>query len=187
MTLFEYVAVAASLVCSFVAVRLLGGLGAVLQPGRRYWVHATWVFGCLFGISLFWWLFWSYREVEWDYVRFLMALSPPAILYVIVALLIPADAQSVRSWQHHYNEIRVRFFVLNLAYVAALILNGVVLLGQPILHQRRLGPGVLGAMYVLGLVSEHPKLHAAIVLVFVGIEVIASASLLRPGSFGVAP
>jgi hypothetical protein len=187
VTLFEYVAVAVSLVCSFAAVRLLGGLAAVLDPDRRYWVHATWVFGGLYGLSLSWWTFWSNREVEWDYARFLMALSPRAILYVIAGLLIPADTQSVRSWQHHYFNIRIRFFALSLAYVAAIILNSVVLLGAPILHPRHLPLGVLGVMYVVGLVSEHPKLHAAIVMAFVGINLIGTALIMRPGSLAVVP
>lgn len=118
MTLFEYVAVAASLVCSFAAAHLLGGLAAVLRPDRRYWVHAIWVANIIFGICLAWWFFWSYREVGWDYLRFLMALSPLAILYVVASLIIPADPDSVPSWQQHYFDIRVRFFALNLIYLA---------------------------------------------------------------------
>jgi len=74
MTLFEYVAVAASLICSFVAVRVLGAAAAVLRPGERYWVHAAWVFLVLCILSVQWWLFWSYHDVEWTYARFILAL-----------------------------------------------------------------------------------------------------------------
>ncbi len=187
MTLFEYVAVAASLVCSFSAARLLGGVTATLRPERRYWVHATWVFSVVFGISLAWWLFWSYREVEWDYLRFLLALSPLAILYVLTSLLIPTDVDAVCSWRDHYAGIRVRFFALNLAYLATNTLNTAVLLGQPVFYQQSILTGAMGAVFVAGMISDRPKLHAAIVLVQVGAILLGASFALRPGSFGAAP
>jgi len=182
VTLFEYVAVAASLVCSFAAARLLGGLTSTLQAERRYWVHSAWAFSVLFGISLAWWLFWSYREVEWNYLRFLIALIPLGLLYVLASLLIPADADSVTSWRDHYAEIRVRFFALNLAYVAANTLNAVLLLGQPVFNQGRAISAALSALWVAGLVSANPKLHASIVLVQAGVLVAVAIAVLEPGS-----
>ena len=187
LTLFEYVAVAASLVCSFTAARLLGGLTDILQAERRYWVHAAWVFSQLFGIAFGWWLFWSYREVEWNFVHFLMSLSPLAILYVLATLIIPADTRSVLSWRLHYFGIRGRFFALNLAYLVTNAINTSVLLGEPIIHPRRLLLGVMGAVFVAGLASENPKLHAVIVLVVGGVFLISSALVLRPGSLGFFP
>lgn len=187
MTLFEYVAVAASLVCSFSAARVLGGVTATLRPERRYWIHTTWVFSVLFGISLAWWLFWSYREVDWNYLRFLIALSPLAIVYVLSSLLVPADAESVLSWRQHYFEIRVRFFALNLAYVAANALNAVVLLGQPVLDLQTLISGGIAAMFGAGMVSERPRLHAAIAVAQVLLMLLGASVLLRPGSYGATP
>jgi len=59
----RYVAVAASLVCSFTAIRFLGGAAAAVRPSERYWVHATWVFLVVVLLSMQWWFFWSYRDV----------------------------------------------------------------------------------------------------------------------------
>ncbi len=184
MTLFEYVAVAASLVCSFAAARVLGGIAATLQRERRYWVHATWAFSILFGISLAWWIFWSYREVEWNYLRFLIALFPLGLLYILASLLVPGDPDSITSWRNHYEEIRVRFFALNLVYLAANTLNAVLLLGQPVFDQRRAVTAAIGALWVAGMVSANPKLHAAIVLLQAGALVVAAAAVLEPGSMG---
>lgn len=187
MTLFGYVAVAASLVCSFAAARLLGGLTAALQPARRYWVHTLWVVNAIFGLCLAWWFFWSYREVEWNFLRFLIALSPLAIIYVVATLIIPAGAESVRSWRQHYFDIRVRLFALNLAYLAANFLNTVVLLGQPIFHWQRILVAALGGVFAAGLVSPRPRLHALIVLAFTVCNVITGVLTMRPGSFGASP
>ena len=187
MSLFEYVAVAASLVCSFAAIRLLGGVAAAIPRNGRYWVHATWVFMTIFLISIQWWFFWSYRDIEWDYGRFMIALLPLSIVYVISTLLIPADTAQVRCWRIHFFEVRVRLFALALALVAAGILNTVVLLGHPVFHPRRILPGALSAVLVAGLVSEHPKLHAAIVLAMAALSAVLAVVFMRPGSYGVAP
>lgn len=187
MTLFEYVAVAASLVWSFAAARLLGGLAAVLRPGRRYWVHAIWVGNVIFAICLGWWLFWSFREVDWNFPRFLMALFPAATIYVTASLLIPADPESVPSWRQYYFQIRIRFFALNLTYLAANFLNIVVLLGQPIIHRGHILFAVFGGLYSVGVVSSRPKLHASIALIFTVCHVLAAALAMRAGSFGSYP
>ena len=187
MSLFEYVAVAASLVCSFAAIRLLGGVAAVIPRNGRYWVHTTWVFMIIFFISIQWWFFWSYRDIEWDYGRFMIALLPLGIVYVISTLLIPADTAQVRSWRIHFFEIRVRFYALGLGFIAATILNTVVLLDHPVFHSRRIIPGTFGAILVAGLLSEHPKLHAVIVLAMAAWAAVMAVVFMRPGSFGVAP
>jgi hypothetical protein len=57
MTLFEYLAIAFSIVFSLSATRLLGGLSHVLQPERRYWVHATAVCGWLLAAIAVFWIF----------------------------------------------------------------------------------------------------------------------------------
>jgi len=184
LTLFEYVAVAASLLCSFAAARLMGGLTVAFDAERRYWIHAAWVCSQLFGIAFGWWLFWSYREVEWDFIRFLMSLSPLGILYVLATLIVPDDTRSVDSWRRYYFEIRTRFFALNLAYLVTNTLNSWVLLGEPIIHQRRLLVLFVGVPFVAGLISDRPKLHTAIVLIVLGTFFVASALARRPGSFG---
>jgi hypothetical protein len=131
MTLFEYIAVAASLICSFVAVRILGGVAAVLRSGERYWVHAAWIFLQLWLLSVQWWLFWAYRDVEWSYGRFILALTPLGLLYLLSAILIPANVDQVVSWRQYYFDNRVRFFGISLATLLVMISNTVVFFGHP--------------------------------------------------------
>lgn len=66
-------------------VTLLEYIAAAFQPESRSWVHASWVCLGIFLISLTWWFFWSYQEVNWNYARFLIALLPVGLLYVLAA------------------------------------------------------------------------------------------------------
>jgi hypothetical protein len=116
-----------------------------------------------------------------------LVLSPLAILYVGASLVIPADAESVRSWRQHYFNIRVRFFALNLAYLVTNFLNTTVLLGQPIIHRRSILAAVLAGLFSVGVLSPRPQLHTAIVLVFTACNLVAAVLALRPGSFGTSP
>jgi hypothetical protein len=185
VTLFEYISVAASLICSFVAVRLLGGASAILQAERRYWVHAFFVVIGVIVIMSNWWIFWSFREVDWTYVRFLVALLPLGLMYVQSTLLVPADTSAVRSWRDYYYQVRVRFFALAICYIASLVLTTVVLLGHPILHPRRAFAGTLIAVYTVGMVSDSPRVHATIAVTLGLLGAVSIALLSRPGAFAV--
>jgi hypothetical protein len=183
VTLFEYVAVAASLLCSFTAARLLGGIAAAFQPGPRYWIHAGWVCLAVVSVTTNWWLFWSYHEVDWNYWRFLVALLPLVILYVLATVLVPAGSSEVRSWRDHYFEVRRRFFLLNIGYVFAFYLATVVLLGHPVLHYRRVIPASLLTIFTAGLVSDAPRLQTAVFFGFVTVNTVAAVLFQGPGDF----
>ncbi len=187
MTLFEYVAVAASLICSFVAVRILGAIPLVLAPDRRYWVHAAWVFLLLVLLSIQWWIFWSYRDVEWTYWRFVLALAPLGLVYVVSSLVIPANADRITSWKAHFFGIRVRVFALALANIVVMVLCTVLLLGHPLLHPRRIVPGALSALFVVGMASDSEKVQGAITAAYVFLLLGVALVFARPETFSVAP
>jgi hypothetical protein len=64
MTLFEYIAVAVSIVLSFGAVHLLDGLPQALDRARSLWPQTLLVINLLWLHVHFWWVFWSYHRVE---------------------------------------------------------------------------------------------------------------------------
>lgn len=187
MTLFEYVAVAASLICSFVAVRLLGGIAAALRPGARYWLHAAWLFMMFGTLSVQWWFFWSYRDVDWTYSRFILALSPLALLYVLASLVVPADPMQVESWRVYFYEIRVRVFALTLGILAAMVTTTVVLLGHPLLHSRRVIPGAMALLFMTGMISDRPKVQEAIAIGFFVILAVVGLVFAGPSTFADSP
>ena len=64
MTLFEYLAIAFSLVLSFSAMRLVAGLPYATQRGQ-YWVHLVFVLSQLLVTVVAFWNLWSFREATW--------------------------------------------------------------------------------------------------------------------------
>ena len=109
MTLFEYLAIAFSLILSSAALRLIRGLSWSLQRDRRYWVHTCLVLNQL-GVTLtIFWIYWSYRHVEWTFPFFLAALAGPCLVYAAACALVPEDPAAVADWRAYYYASRKRF------------------------------------------------------------------------------
>ena len=95
VTIFEYISVAFSIVLALGAASLLRALPSVFSPGRRYWIHATWVVSLLFLHALAWWSLWSYSGVEsWTLLTFLLVLLQPGLLYLDTSLLVGEAPES---------------------------------------------------------------------------------------------
>jgi hypothetical protein len=100
MTHFEYVAAAHTLILTFAAARVLGGVANALQPRRLYWVHLSWVgLAVLFCLTSFW-VFWGYREVEWTLPRLILLLAAPGLIYVFRSICCSESSWSVRFSTH---------------------------------------------------------------------------------------
>lgn len=184
MSLFEYLAIAFSLVFSFAAMRLVSGLPHALDSGRRYWVHLVLVFLQLLAITGVFWIFWSYRDVEWSFPRFLLALASPAILYFNACTLIPEAPASVESWRAYYFSTRKRYFVAVCFWALAVGAASSVILRMPLTHPARALQGVAFALGVLGAASANPRVHAAIAACLLGLSLLAMFVVAsRPGAF----
>ena len=110
MTLFEFLAAAYTLLLSFAVARLVFGLPSAILQNRRYWVHLVFVAGFSFSLAAMFWGFWSYRDVQWTFPRFLLALTSPVIMLFLASTLIPASPDEVESWKDFYYSIRSRYF-----------------------------------------------------------------------------
>ena len=183
MTLFEYLAIAFSLVFSFTALRLLAGLPYAAQPGRRYWVHFSFACVQLISTVVIFWVFWSYRDATWTFPRFLLILSSPALIYFNACTLIPENPSAVESWNTYYYSVRRRFFIGQLCWVLVVAGGTTVMLQMPWFHLARLSQGVYLLMFVMGAVSDSHRVHSGLVLCSVAIGLIAAFTLaLQPGS-----
>lgn len=183
MTLFEYLAIAFSLVFSFAAVRLVGGLPYALVPGRRYWVHLSLVFHELLRIVAGFWAFWSFHEITWTFPRYLLALVPPGLVYFLAAALVPADPAGVDSWREFYFGVRRRYFVAIVCWALAVATTTTVLLQMPWSHPFRLVQLAFVAFGVVGATLSSPRVHAGLALLSLALPVLAALTvLLRPGS-----
>lgn len=182
MTLFEYLAIAFGLLYSVAALRLLGGLAYASAPERRYWVHTAWTVLLLLGIAASFWTFWSLRDIEWTFGRFLLTLTVPGFMYYSAAALIPENAETVGSWREHYYAVHRRFFAgLGLWGLAAGI-GASVNLGLPLAHPARAIQATAIALGICGAAGSSERVHKGIVavmlLMFVAWSITAG---MRPG------
>jgi hypothetical protein len=112
LTLFEYLAVIVSVIIGLGLTRILEGVGRVLEARARvqlYWVHLVFTGIVFLGHLLFWWLFWSSREVQaWSFFPFLFLLLQPIILYLLAGLCFPdfSDRASIDFREFYYHKKR---------------------------------------------------------------------------------
>ena len=183
MTLFEYLAVAFSIVLSLAAVRLLGGLSVAFVPERRYWPHAMWIVFTLLASALGWWNFWSFRDADWNFFSFLLILMAPALVYLQAAALVPENPGAVRSWREHFFAARTRFFVALGSFFLLIAGTAWLLIDLPLLHPARGVQALAIGLAVSGAMSTNKRLHEALPLIFLTLLSISAAALfLRPGS-----
>ena len=186
MTLFEYLAIAFSLVFSFTAMRLLAGLPSAAQPGRRYWVHLTFTCTHLALTIAVFWSFWSFRDATWSLPRFVLVLANPGLIYFNACALIPENASSVDSWRDYYFSVRRRFFVVAICWAAVAAGSTTVLLELPLFHPQRAGEAAVLLVGFVGAMSASERVHSGLALCIIAFgPVIAFTVFAPPGS--VAP
>lgn len=183
MTLFEYLAIAFSLVFSFAAVRLVGGLPYALAPGRRYWVHLAFIFHELLRVVAGFWAFWSFRDITWSFPRYVLALVAPGLVYFLAAALVPADPAGVTSWREFYFGVRRRYFLAIAFWAVAVATATTILLQMPWSHPFRLVQLAFLAFGIAGATFTSPRVHAGLAVISLLLPPIAALTvLLRPGS-----
>jgi hypothetical protein len=181
MTLFEYIAVASSIVISFTVLRILDALPAAADPERRHWVHLGWLVWLLWACATLWWASWSYRSAVWTYPRFLLFLSAPALLFGMVRTLVSPDGERPASWREHFERVRRRFFALLCLYFVALTLMTWQLLGIPLIAPIRIAHfGMIGAGAIGALSASHRVQTAVLLLALAMLAAATAYGLAQP-------
>jgi hypothetical protein len=134
VTLFEYLSVAISIVLALSAGQLLTNFREVLDPPRRFWVHAIWVVHLLLLHVFVWWSMWAFRDVDWNLAMFAVVLLPPGILFVCSSTLVPSYSPTVSSWEEHFFKVRRWFFALRSLFILAAGFRSWLLLDKPVLE-----------------------------------------------------
>ena len=164
MTHFEYLVIAFALLLSFAGMRLIGGLPHAVQSGRRYWVHILFIcWQLLITVGIFW-VFWTFRNVNWNFPTFLLVLASPGLIYYNACILIPENPSAVESWHAYYYSARRRYFVGVILWGLALTVISTVVLHIPALHPARIAHAALLLSGALGLASSSHRVHASIAL-----------------------
>jgi hypothetical protein len=182
VTLFEYLAIAYSLVFSSAAIRLVSGLPHAIRGGRRYHVHLLHVFLLLFALILVFWGFWSFRDIQWNLFRFLSLLTGPGLLYFLACTLVPDSPSAVTSWKDHFLSIRRPYFLGLSLWVVPLSINTTMLLDVPLLHPARAVHLAILSMGVIGATTSNPVAHTIMAIGGMVVVVFAAAVVFLPGS-----
>ena len=175
MTIFEYLAIAYSLVVSFAVLRALSGLPHASSPDRMYWVHLIWVCVILGAAFQYFWGFWAFRNVEWSQPLFLLVLASPALLYVMACILIPEGPSRIDSWKVYFYSVRLQLFLVGLCFQIVSIATLLAVIRVPPSDPVLVGQLVLLPAWIAGAVSSRPSVH----VVIVG----AAAAVLIAGAF----
>ena len=188
MTLFEYLAIAYSLVISFAVLRALSGLPHALSTQRRYWIHLAWVCWNLQASFLEFWMFWGFRDVNWSYGLFLLMLANPALLYVMACILTPEEPSRVASWREYFYSIRIKLFMTSICWRLVLLAITFAILDLPLTHPIFLVHAVSLALWIAGAFSRRPMVHATIVCIMLAGAVASTIPFLaRPGGIVAVP
>ena len=179
MTLFEYLSIAVSLVLSFTVMRIVEGLPQVLAAGRRWWVHGIFTLLALFSTLSSFWVYWSYRNLDWNFLRFLLLLGPTVAIYFIACTLVPRDAESVESWKSYFAEVASRFFIGWLIW-ALMVLANQTSLGAGLLAPMRVLPALMLALSLVGLTTRRERVWAAISLILVAGSPLFVWGIMQP-------
>lgn len=187
MTLFEYLTAGHVLIVSFAVVRALSGFPQVLRSASRYWVHVCWLTLALANCLLTFWAFWSYQGTEWTLPSFVLILSTPAILFVYNSILVPIDPSSVTSWRKHFFDVRVSLFATGALLYAVIVATQYLVLDLSLLDPHVVGGGVWVVIYLVGLGSEKPVLHAVLASVALLLFALGMLTIMaQPGSLSRA-
>ena len=188
MTLFEYIAIANSIMLSFAAIRLLDTMAHAFDPSRRSWVHCGFVVLVLWGAAQYWWIAWSFSGVvSWTYPKFLIYLTGPALLYSMARVVSSPDPSQVASFGRYFQQIHKRFFGILATYMLVLSLGSWILLGLPLIHPTRLSQLLVFLAALSGILVTSAKYHGVLAGVFLLALLIGTFRIfLEPGG-GLVP
>ena len=96
---YEHVLVVMSIVLGLAVTQLLKGAAQLYRARARvrtYWLHWAWTALLVVFSLLLWWTYWNYRSItEWDFLRFVLYLSPVVTFYFLAAIAFPEPTEGV--------------------------------------------------------------------------------------------
>jgi hypothetical protein len=188
MTLFEYLSVAVSIVLGLGLTHLLGNLGAVVRPGRRYGAHMGWAALLVLYLLQLWWSMWDLNSgVSWNQFSFYYVMVGPGLLFVAATILIPRHAGQPESWEAHFFQVRRPFLVAVLLFLLWGITVTWLLRGFSLVHPYRATQAVTLFLLFGGLTLESRRFHSILPLVLI-VWLLLSQLVFRllPDAFAVA-
>ncbi len=151
MTLFEYLAVAFSIVLGFSFTHLLGSVRSVFDPERRYSVHIGFFFYLVLLHPQLWWALWDlHDDAPWNLFTFFFTLAGPGLLYLMTTSAIPIDRSQSRTWEEHFVSSRRWIYGFTASYAVWGIGEVYWVFGVPLFHPYRI---VQGSLFIVAIAA----------------------------------
>jgi hypothetical protein len=124
MSQFEYIAVLVSVIAGLGIVHLLRGVARFFTDRvccKPYWVHLLWTWNVFHFIVFFWWFVWRWSAVtEWQLLLYFFILLYATVLYIMCAVLYPAETREKTDFRTLYFDNHRVFFTL---WVLAVVMD----------------------------------------------------------------
>lgn len=163
---YEHVLVVMSIVLGLAITQLLRGAAQLYRARARvrtYWLHWAWTALLAVFSLLLWWTYWNYRSItEWDFLRFVLYLSPTVAFYFLSSIAFPDPADNVDDLRAYFFANRAGFFGAFAIYAVLAGLTAMVVRGMPVTDPSnafRLG---MLAVMIVGMRSTSARVQAAV-------------------------
>ena len=132
---FSYLTVLISIILGLGITHLLGGLGRVLQARghvRPYGPSIAWLVLLLVIHVQTWWALFGLRAFQrWSFLAFVVVLLQPIVLYLLAALVVPAEsAGAVIDLRENYYAQARSFFGLTVLLLVVSLTRDLVIAGH---------------------------------------------------------
>jgi len=136
--------------------------------------------------ALMWWSVWDYREVEWNFARFLTVNSVPLIAFFISAILVPRNTDAgISDLRTHFFRIRP---LLMAAYGTCLVIwivdGPLVFDTEAWFNTLRIGQAGGLVLVLGGLLGDDERIHIGIALCCFLLTLTGTVGRFMPGAFG---
>jgi hypothetical protein len=167
--IFEFVAGFYVVLAGLGVTLLLRSVGQMLESRERidfYWVHGAWIaFVFLMHVNS-WFTLWAYNDLQqWTVAQLLLLVGSPLFLYLASHVIVPEIAEH----EDRRHDMRAYFFerfrlLLGLLVLAVIstLLSEYLLLEQRIFSLNNIARLVVLLVFILGLLTERPRIHAGI-------------------------
>ena len=156
-----------SIIVGLSFAQLIGGVAGLVRSDAKialYTPVTLWACTLLWTHFLLWWSFWDYRDVEWNFLSFLVGSSQAVILLFLSELILPrkVDGPTV-SLEQHFSRVRLGLMGAYSVLVVFFIVDGPIVFGsEDFLNVYRIPQSVLLGASLIGLFTKSPRAHKAI-------------------------
>jgi hypothetical protein len=163
---YQHVVVVMSIVVGLSVTQLLKGVAQLYRNRSRvrtYWLHSAWTALTVVFSFLLWWTFWNYRGIaDWNFLRFVMYLSPAVVFYFLIAIAIPDPAEAVDDMRKYYFSNRRGFFGTFALYGAVAAITAIIVRGLPLLDPSNLFRLAMVVLLLIAMQSASERVHAVV-------------------------